>query len=154
MRSAAILLTGLLLTQSGGAQQRTTRDAGSDWPMYRHDQAGTGYSPLAEINTTNVARPDPGLDLSPAGRRAAPPRGRWQRRRASAASTRRSTPIVVNGVMYLPAANRVVALEPETGQGNLELPGHRRRAVAPRGGLLARRRQPRATHHLRRRAAA
>src|SRR5262249_47478215 len=28
-----------------------------------------------------------------------------------------ATPIVVNGVMYLPAANRVVALEPETGKG-------------------------------------
>ena len=26
------------------------------------------------------------------------------------------TPIVVNGVMYLPSGNRVVALEPETGK--------------------------------------
>ena len=26
------------------------------------------------------------------------------------------TPIVVNGVMYLPAGNRVVALDPETGK--------------------------------------
>ena len=26
-----------------------------DWPMYRHDQAGTGYSPLTQIDARNVA---------------------------------------------------------------------------------------------------
>src|ERR1700733_8975339 len=29
---------------------------GADWPMYNRDLAGTRYSPLTEINTTNVAK--------------------------------------------------------------------------------------------------
>ena len=37
-------------------------------------------------------------------------------RGAPRASGSEATPIVVNGVMYLPAAGRVVALEPETGK--------------------------------------
>ncbi|MCM3880019.1 MAG: PQQ-binding-like beta-propeller repeat protein [Vicinamibacterales bacterium] len=71
---------------------------GTDWPMYRHDQAGTGYSPLTQIDATNVTK----LARS------------WTY--SLQANNSQATPIVVNGVMYLPAANRVVALDPETGK--------------------------------------
>src|SRR6185437_9400716 len=71
--------------------------ANGDWPMYSHDLAGTRYSPLIQINTNNVAR------LKQA----------WTFRLNAVASE--ATPIVVNGVMYLPAGKRIVALEPETG---------------------------------------
>ena len=37
-------------------------------------------------------------------------------RGAPRASGSEATPIVVNGVMYMPAAGRVVALEPDTGK--------------------------------------
>ena len=68
-----------------------------DWPMYNRDLAGTRYSSLTQINTRNVAR------LATA----------WSYHVAAASEV---TPIVVNGVMYLPAGKNVVALEPETGK--------------------------------------
>jgi glucose dehydrogenase len=83
--------------------------------MYRHDLAGTGYSPLTQIDTKNVANLSRvwiyslQSDAPPA---AAAPGGRG----GAGAVNSEVTPIVVNGVMYLPAANRVVALEPETGK--------------------------------------
>ena len=85
-------------------QGQTTQPG--DWPVYNHDLAGTRYSPLAQINTSNVARLKQvwSFSLQATG-------GRGGRGPGSEA-----TPIVVNGVMYLPAGNRVVALEPETGK--------------------------------------
>ncbi|MGH9592944.1 MAG: PQQ-binding-like beta-propeller repeat protein [Bryobacteraceae bacterium] len=78
----------------------------ADWPTYNRDLAATRYSPLTQITPGNVAtltqvwsfkmRPDAN---SPA-----------------AGTMNQVTPIVVNGVMYLPAGNRVVALEPESGK--------------------------------------
>jgi len=46
------------------------------------------------------------------------------------------TPIVVNGVMYLPSGNRVVALEPETGKEiwRYDLPEGSPRSAAWRTG--------------------
>ena len=107
-RRAIVLCAGALLAVGlpvGAAAQPA--DADGDWPMYRGNLAGTGYSPLTAIAPDNVA----GLvrawtyDLN----RAAPdPSGRGPNSQA--------TPIVVDGVMYLPAADRVVALRPETGE--------------------------------------
>ena len=51
--SCAILC--FLLVQSGATQQQPAAAAGADWPMYRHDHAGTGYSPLSQIDTRNVS---------------------------------------------------------------------------------------------------
>ena len=100
---AVLLAVGLPV---GSAAQ--SADAGAaDWPMYRGNLAGTGYSPLTAIAPDNVA----GLarawtyDLN---RTAPDPSGRGPNSQA--------TPIVVDGVMYLPAADRVVALRPETGE--------------------------------------
>ena len=79
--------------------------------MYSHDLAGTRYSPLTQINTKNVA------NLKPAWTyrlRSEAERNADGRRRGRGLSE--VTPIVVNGVMYLPAGKRVVALEPETGK--------------------------------------
>src|SRR5271163_2618050 len=87
------------------AQTAKTQDAAADWPMYNRDLAGTRYSPLAQINTKNVARLVKAWSYSVLGENGAQQGGASE-----------ATPIVVNGVMYLPAANRVVALEPETGK--------------------------------------
>jgi glucose dehydrogenase len=113
LRSAITLCGGVALSvviaQSGGAQRAT---AAGDWPMYRHDLAGTGYSPLARINTTNVAtltrlwtyslQSDATPPPAPGGGRGGP--------------NSEATPIVVGGVMYFPAANRIVALQADTGK--------------------------------------
>src|SRR5215471_3352270 len=50
--------------------------AQTDWPVYGHDSGGSRYSPLTQINTTNVSRLKPawqygidtGVDNSPANR--------------------------------------------------------------------------------------
>lgn len=83
----------------------------TDWPVYAHDPSGQRYSPLAQINTTNVAKLklawqygiDPaGVDLNPANR---------------VLSGTEAVPIMVNGVLYSPTVHRsIVALEPETGK--------------------------------------
>ena len=78
--------------------------------MFRHDEAGTGRSPLTQITPDNVGTLTQIWSyrlLSSAPGPATAAGGR--------ALSSEATPIVVNGVMYLPAANRVVALEPETG---------------------------------------
>jgi quinoprotein glucose dehydrogenase len=84
----------------------TKAQTASDWPMYNRDLAGTRYSPLAQINTGNVAKLTQVWAYRPRAEDAAP----------SAASFNQVTPIVVRDVMYLAAGNRVVALQPETGK--------------------------------------
>jgi len=116
MRSWLISITGgslvllaLFAEPYAALQSRPAAATDADWPMYRRDYAGTGWSPLAQINAGNVARLRSvwtyGLqsDAPSTGRGAGGPNSE-------------ATPIVVNGVMYVPAANRVVALDPQTGQ--------------------------------------
>jgi quinoprotein glucose dehydrogenase len=108
---AAVMCVALL------AQNR--RDA--EWPMFRHDAAGTGRSPLTQITPDNVARLAQvwtyKLQIDAGGGRPL---------------SSEATPIVVNGVMYLPAANRIVALDPETGKEvwQYAVTGPSRRGVA------------------------
>jgi glucose dehydrogenase len=101
-RSRIIVLAGglafiVLAGPTGRTQQAATRPD-ADWPMYRHDYAGTGYSPLTQIAAKNVSNL----------------REAWSYRLPQDANSQ-ATPIVVNGVMYLPAGDRVVALDPQTG---------------------------------------
>src|SRR5438477_474977 len=89
-----------LLAQSG-VTQRPAATVGADWPMYRHDHAGTGYSPLSQMDTRNVSNLSQVWTFSlqsdvPA---TAPARGRGG---PSGAVNSEATPIVVSGVMYLP----------------------------------------------------
>ena len=69
--------------------------------MYSHDVRGTKFSPLTQINAGNVA------NLKQA----------WTATlRTTGAPTAEVTPVVVNGVMYLPSATRILALEAHTGK--------------------------------------
>src|SRR5580700_1723254 len=81
--------------------------AQSDWPMFNRDLAGTRFSPLTQINTANVATLAQAWSypLQPAGFRF-----------ATAGGSSELVPIVVNGVMYISAQTRVMALEPDTGK--------------------------------------
>src|SRR5438045_6101650 len=109
--SAALLAIAALLVQASGTRGQTPDRSRGDWPMYRHDLAGTGFSPLSQITVKNVSKLtrtwtyqlQMAGSAPTAGRGGAPPAGS------------QATPIVVNGVMYLPAMNRVVALAPDTG---------------------------------------
>jgi glucose dehydrogenase len=116
-RLATAIVAAATLTGIVGGQDK----ADTEWPAYRHDAAGTGYSPLTQITPANVATLRQVWTYPLQGDAA---NGRPLNSEA--------TPIVVNGVMYLPAANRVVALEPETGKETWQfrVAGPSRRGVA------------------------
>jgi quinoprotein glucose dehydrogenase len=78
-----------------------------DWPVFNRDLAGTRFSPLTQINTMNVAT------LTQAWSYALQPAGF---RFATAGGTSELVPIVVNGVMYISAQTRVMALDAESGR--------------------------------------
>lgn len=98
----SVLLAAALLA---GLHAQSRKEPPADWPMYNRDLAGTRFSPLAQINTQNVARLTHawsyplGLDPHTTG----------------ITGGSEFTPIVVNGTLYLATAKKVVALEPETG---------------------------------------
>ncbi|HVB86393.1 MAG TPA: PQQ-binding-like beta-propeller repeat protein [Candidatus Dormibacteraeota bacterium] len=93
---AAGLIVISLAAPASRAQQES---AAANWPMYRGDLAGTGYSRLKQINTSNVA------DLKQAWSYQLAPHGFSE-----------VTPIVVDGVMYMPAGSKIVAVDADTGK--------------------------------------
>jgi len=81
----------------------------ADWPYYGGDAGGTRYSPLAQINRKNVTQ----LKIAWEYHTGDVSDGTGGRRK----SAFETTPIVVDGMMYLTTPfNRVIALDPETGQ--------------------------------------
>jgi quinoprotein glucose dehydrogenase len=134
-----------VLTAVLAAQSRAPELSG-DWPMYSHSLSGQRYSPLAEITAGNVARLAPAWTLrltepatgrrgggpppppaaaaeaaesaggAPAPARGTPPPG-GDPDAAIPTSNPQVTPIVIAGVMYLPArGNQVLALDADTGK--------------------------------------
>ena len=99
-RSRGLILATLLATvaagfpAAGSLAQDTMPDG--DWRTINRDLAATRFSPLDQINRSNVNR------LQQA----------WT---YPLRAFNTAVPVVVNGVMYLPAQNRVVALDAATG---------------------------------------
>ena len=101
---AALLASAILAGCAGTTGPAATLSAqGADWPRYSRDEAGTRFSPLTQITAANVAQLDQAwsFTLRPDG---------------GAGLLGGSAPIVVDGVMYLPLGNAVVALEADTGR--------------------------------------
>ena len=136
-RLLAVALAGLVATAVGVAQ---TPKPEKDWASHGYDTGARRYSPLKQINTANVSNlqlvwsydtpaavpPSPirgggaGADAEEAGA-GAPARGRADARAGApsrpAPRQSASTPLVVDGVMYLATPyNRVVALDADTGK--------------------------------------
>ena len=105
------LVVGAIALVSGEAlvAQAPQRSAAADWPTYNRDLAGTRYSPLDEINISTVSR------LQEVWSYAFHPEDGFIEGPSPAELFQQVTPIVVAGVMYLAAGNRVVALNPQTG---------------------------------------
>src|SRR5258707_6641397 len=114
----SVFLAQVPAQQTGkkGKQDRPMIPAG-DWPLYSRDYASTRFSPLAQINTRNVAQLTQAWTYSM--RRDGPPppadnaKGKGK---GGGGTASEATPIVVNGVMYVPAGNRIVALDAESGK--------------------------------------
>src|ERR1700744_3710067 len=72
-----------------------------DWPVYGHDAGGTRYSPLQQINTSNVRR------LQRA----------WVYHTGESGRSPAATPILVKDTLYFSTQNEtVVAVDPLTGK--------------------------------------
>jgi glucose dehydrogenase len=94
----AAMLLGTAARSAGAAQP-------GDWPTYNRDLAGTRYSPLTQIDADNVRQLREVWSYS---------LGRNETSDTLSGGSE-FTPIVVGGVMYLAASNRVVALDAATG---------------------------------------
>ena len=137
------LISGSFLLVLAVVVAAQNKPVNGDWPMYSLNLAGTRYSPLTDINAGNVStltqawsmRLTPpaagrrgggpaagGGEGAPAGRGAAgaPPQGRGAvpaEADEPAGSNPQVTPIVIGGVMYLPArGNQVLAIDADTGK--------------------------------------
>src|SRR2546428_10334100 len=123
MRVVAGTLFWVLFAQPGGTQQATAQRTGANWPMYRYDFAGTGYSPLAQIDTRNVANLTQAWTYSLQS--DAPTAADATGRGGPAGLNSEATTIIVDGGMYVAAADRGVAVQAGTGRGNLRHPASR-----------------------------
>lgn len=90
-----VLATVLALMAAHGASAQQAIPDG-DWRTINRDSAATRFSPLTDINRANVSQ------LQEA----------WS---YSFRSFNTAVPVVVDGIMYLPAGSRVVALDADTG---------------------------------------
>jgi quinoprotein glucose dehydrogenase len=137
---------GLAATASTlGGQSTPARGPSTEWPTYGHDPGGMRFSPLTQITPDTVAqlqvawvyhmRPpatpaaNTGSTASDAAGGAgdarasagaspqAEGRGRGRGRGGSGFATGQTTPLVIDGVMYITTPyGRVVALDPTTGK--------------------------------------
>ena len=108
----AVALASLLSTAAVGVPLSAAEptDGGiADWTYYGGDPGGSRYSPLTQINKSNVAE----LKAAWEYHTGDVSDGSDNRRK----SEFETTPIVADGAMYLSTPfNRVVALDPETGR--------------------------------------
>ena len=130
---AGVTLLSALLVQVGPAQQGKGKAApatqvqakqvkaipAGDWPLYSRDSASDRFSPLTQINTTNVAQLKQAWTYRPP---ASPPPpdngkggGKGKGKGGGGGLVAEATPIVVNGVMYVPGGNRIFALDADNG---------------------------------------
>lgn len=105
--AAVFLISSCTTIRFPGSEQANGSIA--NWPYYGGDAGGSRYSPLAEINKTNVTE----LKVAWEYHTGDVSDGSGGRRK----SAFETTPIVANGTLYLSTPfNRVVALDPETGK--------------------------------------
>lgn len=99
----ALMLCAAALAPAAIAQAGDGEPAPEDWPRYARDLGGTRWSPLDDINARNVENLDTAWSfrLRPEG---------------GAGLLGGTVPIVIDGTMYLPLGNAVVALEAHTGR--------------------------------------
>src|SRR4029453_12011767 len=110
-------LTAAVTIRTGLAQDKRDQVAPGDWPNLNRDLAATRYSPLTQINASNVA------SLKEA----------WTFKMGGGAS---SVPLVVNGVMFVSSGPQVVALDAAPGSTIWSLVLPAAPAVPPPRGRL------------------
>ena len=108
MRMTVLTTICLIAATSPLAAGELPQTSGN-WPFYAGDAGGSRYSPLDQISTANVSELKPAWEIH-TGDVSDGSNGRPK-------SEFETTPIVINGTMYLTTPfNRVLALDPETGR--------------------------------------
>lgn len=118
-RSIALMIGAAMLVPAAQAQVETA-PAPADWPRYARDLGGSRFSPLKQINAGNVGK------LEQAWAFRVRPEG-------GGAIVGSATPIAIDGTLYLPLGNAIVAIEGHTGREIWRQPvtgGLARRAVS------------------------
>jgi len=123
--SAAILVT-IQIAAITAQQTVKLPNPATDWPMFSRDLSATRFSPLKQITAGNVGSLKLAWSMPYRADRNAAGGGGF--------GLTQATPIVVNDIMYVPAENRVLALDAATGK---EL--WRYTATAGPGGALSKR---------------
>ena len=120
-------LSGVVLLAVSVAARGVPAATDTDWPTYGHDPGGMRYSPLTQINTSNVAQLKSAWTYSmrvtgteapaseDAARRVSEGATPFPRRRSRLGASQ-TTPLVIDGTMYLSTPyRRVVALDAQSG---------------------------------------
>src|SRR5688572_3621052 len=98
------IATAVLCTAAGigalGQQGGSAPPPAADWPMHNRDVRSTRYSPLDEINASNVSR----LAV------------KWSFQPTGGLNISSVTPLVVQGVMYFNSGSQLFALDGATGK--------------------------------------
>src|SRR5512146_2657533 len=92
--ACALAVSAAVVAAAGGGQ--AVKIADGDWPNYNRDLAATRYSPLTQINTSNVGTLKQVWTMPGAGSEV--------------------VPLVLNGVMYFPAGRQIMAVDGATGK--------------------------------------
>jgi hypothetical protein len=98
--TVAVMLAAISYGTPTPAQSPGGRSGNIDWPLHNLDLRNSRYSALDEINTTNVEK----LAL------------KWSYDAPAGQNISRTTPLVIDGVMFLNAGSRLLALDAATGQ--------------------------------------
>jgi PQQ-dependent dehydrogenase (methanol/ethanol family) len=93
-------LAGTAEMPAGLSFDDVARPKPGSWPTYDGNESGNRYSPLDQINTTNVEH------LAP----------KWMFQISSAPRALEVTPVVVDGVMYVTTVNEAYALDARSGR--------------------------------------
>jgi glucose dehydrogenase/plastocyanin len=110
--AASIALALMAMPTATFAQQQALAPAGADWPYITGNLGAQGYTELTQVNKGNVKT----LGLAWMTHLSAEPITQPVAGPGGTATAQQTTPIVVEGVMYLnPPAGGVVALDAATG---------------------------------------
>jgi alcohol dehydrogenase (cytochrome c) len=102
--SSVLLTIPIVLCGQGLDPAALLKQPVTQWPSYNGDYSGRRFSPLKQINSTNVQN----LSLAWAAR--------FSSNRPGAGVQIKSTPLLVNGVLYFTAPNNVWAVDAHTGR--------------------------------------
>jgi len=124
MRNPGMAVLAVVATLAMSVTTVSAQTAPGDWPHFNRDSGSTRYVPLDQIDTTNVGRLQQAWTFNPApppppaadGGRGGRGGGRGGRGgRGGGGVGAQAVPVVVNGIMYVPAGNVVVAIDGAAG---------------------------------------